>query len=725
MEKIICSNCKTPFYLVKNNTNRICPNCKYQNLKISNKTVLSTSKKNKYEGRVQLINKSNLGTELVFANQGFNSKGITSEGFYFLPSTESSISKGNHIKIKNFPLNGFINYLAGPHFKNIGTETAKKIVNNKKCLSLISKKFYTEQEIIKDFDISEKIAKSLFGYLKFSKTDHILNIILRELGLKPATINEIIKQYGEKIITAFYSPYKLLEDVKYFSIEDVNNIISKLSLNVSEEEKRNGYLTYFLKQLENKTGNTSFILDKVYEKFKNEYDINKEDFLTFTEKSNSFFIEENLISTARSYTRDNIIAKRLAELIKKKSKPITIDLSIFEKKLSPSPSQIKSIEVALENPVSLITGGPGTGKTTIIAAIVNTLKKNNLKFSVTALTGKAAERIRETEGLESIKTSTLHRLIYKQEAEKTKKINDIIIIDECSMLDIDLMFELMAPNDSKSKIIFVGDADQLPSIGPGQVFKDLIDSTKIPLVELKENHRQKEGSTIIEIARDVIQSKIPDINKNVKQFEFISENNEDSILKIVLEKYYNIINDISASDIISKVKILAPMRKGLVGIHNLNRNIQNRLSNNNEAFKKSDEVSLFQQDLVIQNTNNYDLDLMNGEIGQILRADEYIIVADFKGEEKEFKGKERFQLDPAYALTIHKSQGSEYDTVIIPISEIHQYMLDPRLLYTAITRAKKKVIVVGNKNTFYQGIKTNWKWVRTTRLKDKILEQFN
>ena len=725
MEKIICSNCKTPFYLVKNNTNRICPNCKYQNLKTSNKTVLSTSKKNKYEGRVQLINKSNPGTELVFANQGFNSKGITSEGFYFLPSTESSISKGNHIKIKNFPLNGFINYLAGPHFKNIGTETAKKIVSNKKCLSLISKKFYTEQEIIKDFDISEKIAKSLFGYLKFSKTDHILNIILRELGLKPATINEIIKQYGEKIITAFYSPYKLLEDVKYFSIEDVNNIISKLSLNVSEEEKRNGYLTYFLKQLENKTGNTSFILDKVYEKFKNEYDISKEDFLTFTEKSNSFFIEENLISTARSYTRDNIIAKRLAELIKKKSKPITIDLSIFEKKLSPSPSQIKSIEVALENPVSLITGGPGTGKTTIIAAIVNTLKKNNLKFSVTALTGKAAERIRETEGLESIKTSTLHRLIYKQEAEKTKKINDIIIIDECSMLDIDLMFELMAPNDSKSKIIFVGDADQLPSIGAGQVFKDLIDSTKIPLVELKENHRQKEGSTIIEIARDVIQSKIPDINKNVKQFEFISENNEDSILKIVLEKYYNIINDISASDIISKVKILAPMRKGLVGIHNLNRNIQNRLSNNNEAFKKSDEVSLFQQDLVIQNTNNYDLDLMNGEIGQILRADEYTIVADFKGEEKLFKGKERFQLDPAYALTIHKSQGSEYDTVIIPISEIHQYMLDPRLLYTAITRAKKKVIVVGNKNTFYQGIKTNWKWVRTTRLKDKILEQFN
>ena len=122
------------------------------------------------------------------------------------------------------------------------------------------------------------------------------------------------------------------------------------------------------------------------------------------------------------------------------------------------------------------------------------------------------------------------------------------------MLDIDLMFELMAPNDSKSKIIFVGDADQLPSIGPGQVFKDLIDSTKIPLVELKENHRQKEGSTIIEIARDVIQSKIPDINKNVKQFEFISENNEDSILKIVLEKYYNIINGISALILLVKLK---------------------------------------------------------------------------------------------------------------------------------------------------------------------------
>ena len=158
MEKIICSNCKTPFYLVKNNTNRVCPNCKYQNLKKNNKTVISSLKKNKYEGRVQLINKSNLGTELVFANQGFNSKGITSEGFYILPSTENSISKVNHIKIKNFPLNGFISYLAGPHFKNIGIETAKKIVSNKKCLSLISKKFYTEQEIIKDFDISEKIA---------------------------------------------------------------------------------------------------------------------------------------------------------------------------------------------------------------------------------------------------------------------------------------------------------------------------------------------------------------------------------------------------------------------------------------------------------------------------------------------------------------------------------------------------------------------------------------
>jgi exodeoxyribonuclease V alpha subunit len=277
--------------------------------------------------------------------------------------------------------------------------------------------------------------------------------------------------------------------------------------------------------------------------------------------------------------------------------------------------------------------------------------------------------------------------------------------------------------EDNTRLIFVGDVDQLPPISPGQVFKDLIDSKKISTVRLLDNFRQKDGKQIVVNANKIIKGIMPNLEDDLAQFEFIEENNEHKALELVLEKYLSLYK--GTNEFCTHTQILIPMKKGTLGSFNINKTIQRSMNRKTELIKKNDDVMIYQGDTVIQTRNNYQLGVINGDIGQVIDQEiegkKKSIIVNINGSMHIYEGKDIFDIDPAYALTIHRSQGSEYDNVIIPVSNQHEFMLDPKLLYTAVTRAKKKVLMIGNKQSFINGLKANWKYDRLTFL-DKVIE---
>ena len=267
----------------------------------------------------------------------------------------------------------------------------------------------------------------------------------------------------------------------------------------------------------------------------------------------------------------------------------------------------------------------------------------------------------------------------------------------------------------------IGDADQLPPVGPGQVFKDLLNSDKVPFARLTGNFRQTEGSTIIKLARDVIGGNDPRLSRvtSEKGVIFIPESDEDKMQSLVLDLYNTKLPRMFKLETSDEVQILAPMRKGAVGTVALNQEIQNTLWGNEEPlFQEGNRKPLYRGDKVIQTSNNYQLDVRNGDIGTILRGgDKGEIFVSYAAKDVSYDKESLEALEPAYAISIHKSQGSQYPAVIIPIARSHQFMLGRNLLYTAITRAKAHVVIVGDESAFKAGVNAAYKDFRYTMLR--------
>jgi exodeoxyribonuclease V alpha subunit len=279
------------------------------------------------------------------------------------------------------------------------------------------------------------------------------------------------------------------------------------------------------------------------------------------------------------------------------------------------------------------------------------------------------------------------------------------------------MLDLLEPG---SMLVMIGDANQLPSVSSGQVFKDLLNSNKIPYTELKENFRQKSDSSIVGIANQIIQKSFR-MPKDFKgEFKFWVEKDEVKIRNKILKLYLDHLPKERKIDGDKDIQILSPMRKGILGIHALNASIQNRKWEGlNPILEKNEQEKLFLNDKIINTKNNYDLEIMNGDIGEIIRNDKETIVK-INNQEVSFNKKDIYSLEPAYAISIHKSQGSEYPIVIIPISKEHTHMLSTNLLYTAITRAKDEVIIIGDPEVFINGINSYWKTERDTFLPEAL-----
>jgi exodeoxyribonuclease V alpha subunit len=394
-------------------------------------------------------------------------------------------------------------------------------------------------------------------------------------------------------------------------------------------------------------------------------------------------------------------------------------------------NQIEAVKAATNSKVMVITGGPGTGKTTIIKAILTIFGRLGIDILLAAPTGRAAKRMSEATGREA---KTIHRLLefspqkmgFQRNEEHPLKC-DLLVIDEASMIDTVLMYQLLKAVPVDATLILVGDVNQLPSVGPGSVLKDIIDSDAVPVARLTEIFRQAQDSTIIVNAHLINSGVIPKlepVGQGRNDFYFIEKTEPEEALRIILELVGGRIRNAFGFDTIEDVQILTPMNRGLVGTANLNVELQKALNPREDGVTRGGK-NFRVDDKVMQIKNNYDKEVFNGDIGRIIRIDtemqELKIV--FDGRVVEYDYSELDELVLAYAVSVHKSQGSEYPCVVIPLLTQHYILLQRNLLYTAITRGKRLVIVVGSKKALAIAVKNDKTQKRFTWLMKRLSKQ--
>ena len=402
-----------------------------------------------------------------------------------------------------------------------------------------------------------------------------------------------------------------------------------------------------------------------------------------------------------------------------------------------APEQLEAIRTALEKKVMVVTGGPGTGKTTSVNGIIQAFTQSGLTVTLAAPTGRASKRMTETTGVEA---KTIHRLIgYGTEKGFTEPVKgDVLVLDECSMIDLPLMAQLLKALPETMRIVFCGDVDQLPSVGPGCVFRDIIESGVIPVVRLQTIYRQSQRSDIVLAAHEINKGNIPVIN-NDKDLYFQPVHTDESLDKgeaqVEREKIADFIETFVAERITDRfaivredIQVLCPMRKMEIGTNALNLRLQEALNPTGEVLTGfvSNGATFRVRDRVMQVVNDYRKEVFNGDIGTVKgwqpatdNEDERIVVS-FDGREVAYTADEVTDLQLAYATTIHKAQGSEYKAVVIPVSTSNVVMLQRNLLYTGVTRAKKLLLLIGTKKALAMAVKNASAAQRRTGLKERL-----
>ena len=449
-----------------------------------------------------------------------------------------------------------------------------------------------------------------------------------------------------------------------------------------------------------------------------------------------------MISRPRFYEAEKRVAENIFRILNCKAYTFfNSDASMIKEQelkvgLQLDPFQRKAVVAALEKKVIIITGGPGTGKTTIVRFLLGLMSPKIPFIGLAAPTGRAAKRISETTGNNAY---TIHRLLEAsnmgfQRNRENQLEQELLIIDETSMIDTMLMDSLLEAVPSSSRLILVGDVDQLPSVGAGSLLLDLIESSKIPVMRLDHIFRQAKDSLITVNAHKVRRGELlnfeklshkTESRKNLIDFYFINESNPEKIVEKILLLSTERIPQRFELDPMMDIQILTPMHRGITGSLNLNRKIQEKLNSSSKGMEYR-EICYRIGDKVMQQQNDYDKKVFNGDLGRIINLDskKKEIYVKFENEIVHYESKELDQLSLAYAITVHKSQGSEYSAVIIPITTHHYVMLQRNLLYTALTRGKKLVILIGTESAVKMAVENEGNLRRYTGLKNRLLDVF-
>lgn len=657
-------------------------------------------------------------------------------------------------------------YLSSGAIKGIGEKMAERIVNTfKEDTFRIMEQEPERLAEIKGISLNK--AMDIDAQLVDKRDMRKAMIFLQDYGINMNLANKIYSHYGQNIYTIIkQNPYKLADDISGIGFKIADDIAVKVGIRVDSDFRIKSGILYVLQQAslqghiylplqELESGVKSLLLIDIpdIEKFITDLAIDKKIVVKNDENEN-----RNVYS-AIYYYMELSVAKMLADLevhTQEDEKYFSEKIADIEDetKIKLDDIQKKAVKTAVENGLMVITGGPGTGKTTTINTIIKYFEKEGYEIRLAAPTGRAAKRMTETSGYEA---QTIHRMLEISGAisEDSDKIStgihferdesnpleaDVIIVDEMSMVDINIMNSLLKAVAIGTKLILVGDVDQLPSVGPGNVLKDIINSDCIPVVKLERIFRQAAESEIVTNAHKINKGEKVVLNKYSKDFLFVRRNSADAIIGAICTLIKSKLPDYVKADI-NEIQILTPSRKSAVGVERLNRIMQEYL--NPQDATKMEKVfadTIFREgDKVMQIKNNYQMEwekkskygvtyesgagIYNGDTGVIVEINTFAERVIVKFEDEKYVSYEFKQLDElelAYAITIHKSQGSEYPAVIIPMFTGPRMLMTKNLLYTAVTRAKKCVCMVGIEDYFHQMADNNSEQKRYSSLDIRI-----
>lgn len=657
-------------------------------------------------------------------------------------------------RIKPEGKDGITLFLASDLFHGVGEKLAKKIVdtlgentlerilNEEDCLLLVPK-------------MTSKKAISIKKTLEKYEESHQTIVYLNELGFNMKDSLIIYNSYKSNTIPQIENNiFRLLDDVAEISFPKLDEISRKLDYERTDDRRIGASIVYLLDQESFKKGDTYFHKSEIYQLLSKELvpeinDVLFEEALEQLLEQEKIIIENDEIYLKKLYDAELNIANRLMRLTNTKPrdyKKLDESLKLLEEiyGIVYNKKQKEAIKNALINNVTIITGGPGTGKTTIIKAIVELYQKlNHMKIDeleknlvLLAPTGRASKRMGEGAVFGA---STIHRFLKWNKDNNDFAINEwnpdfhrFIIIDEVSMIDLALLDNLLKGLLNDIQLVFVGDHNQLPSVGAGQILKDMIDSDMIPTIHLEELYRQDENSFISTLAGQIKDGVVDEnLFEKYSDFTFLKCSN-DSIRQNLKELCFTL-KEKGYDE--KRVQIMAPMYRGENGIDNLNKELQ-EVFNPYEPTKqeiKFGDVIFRENDKILQLVNRPEDNIFNGDVGIIERivsasrskSHKNEIYVDYDGNVVKYLPKDFITMKHGFVITIHKSQGSEFEVVCMPISRSYYRMLYRKLIYTGVTRAKKKLILLGDANAFNQAIQNNHEYMRRTSLKEKIVKNAN
>lgn len=681
---------------------------------------------------------------------------IENENYYFKGEEAFHPKYGFQFNVKEYERvkpedkDGIVEFLSSDLFPGVGEKLAQKIVDvlgekaideilaDKSCLMLVPKMGMKKADLI--YDTLTKYEES-----------HKMIVYLTELGFVMRDALLIYNTYKSNTISVIeHNIYRLIDDIEELNFIKVDNIAKKMDMESDSIERIKACIYYIMEDLTFKTGDTYLSFENIYKSvvkylhLELDYDYFKELLLELKNelkieiKDDKYYLMELYDAT------NNIVYKFNYLMNKEKTKYKNLDDSIKQLEefngIIYNDKQRLAIKKALENNLLIITGGPGTGKTMIIKAIVEIYKKLN-KYSnsdleknvaLLAPTGRASKRLSESTTLPA---STIHRFLKWNKENNTFAINEynpdfsqLIIVDEVSMIDIALMDNLLKGLTNNIKLVLVGDHNQLPSVGPGMLLKDLIDSEVIDTIHLDILYRQKENSYIPVLANEIRNDDLGDFLSTKDDYTFLACNgnsiisNLTKICKQIIDKGYDY----------KSFQVMAPMYAGINGIDNLNKALQNIFnpSSSDKKEVKYGDIVYRVNDKVLQLVNDPDNNIFNGDIGIIssiksgiqTKSGKVEVVIDFDGNLVNYQVKDLGNIKHGFIISIHKSQGSEFDLVVIPVTHSYNRMLYRKLIYTGITRAKKKLILIGEPDAFINSVHSNAEQIRRSDMIDKLQE---
>lgn len=646
-------------------------------------------------------------------------------------------------------VHGIEKYLGSGLIKGIGPVMAKRIVKmfKEKTLDVI------ENEIDRLADV-EGIGQKRIGMIRKAweeqKEIREVMIFLQAHGVSSGYAAKIYKQYGNEAIKIVQeNPYRLATDIFGIGFITADKIADKLGFAKDSNIRAAAGILYVLHELTDE-GHVYYPYEPLIEKCKEILDIDREIIVKalgtvaaekqvviedINQNTAEFQGNNKAVYLAGYHIAEKNLATRLKTLIDNPQAIRKIDsekaIQWVQEKLSITlaDKQIEAVQCAACNKVMIITGGPGTGKTTIINAILKIFSAIKTKIMLAAPTGRAAKRMNETTGHEA---KTIHRMLeYNMRKGGFQKNEDspldceLLIVDEASMIDTLLMHHLLKAIPATATFVLVGDVNQLPSVGAGNVLKDIIDSGIAPVVQLNEIFRQAKESAIIINAHKINEGIIPNLKSTqnkLDDFYFIEQEDPQKVLELIISLVKDRIPRRFGFDPINDIQVLTPMHKGAAGAGNLNVELQKSLNPGDEGVMRGGRLFRV-NDKVMQIVNNYDKEVYNGDIGRIDSIDEEAseikVIIDDRDIVYDYSDLD--ELVHAYAVSIHKSQGSEYPAVVIPILTQHYVLLQRNLLYTGVTRGKKLVVIVGTKKAMAIAVKNNKTEKRYTLLKKRLI----